>query len=171
VGIGGTSTWTTLWGDFLALLAGLGGCGYLIFAKTARQHMSLGIFTFLNMFCGSLFCVVLQVAVLGEPVSFGIDRSTGIFGFLSPDRLPLELAIVVVCNCMGTIGYVRAMQYFDSLVISVAGLMEPITAEFLGFALSVSVLPGWVGWLGNLLVAGGTLMVVWPSNKKMVAAH
>lgn len=57
------------------------------------------------------------------------------------------------------------MQYFDNLVISVAVLMQPVAAEFMAFAFGVATLPGWMGWLGNALVAGGTFAVVYPSNK------
>ena len=34
------------------------------------------------------------------------------------------------------------MQYFDSLVISVAGLCEPVIAEFMALILGVGFLPG-----------------------------
>jgi len=53
------------------------------------------------------------------------------------------------------------MQYFDSLVIAVAGLMQPVVAEFVAFFIGVSFLPGLLGWLGNLLVFGGTIAVVY----------
>jgi len=35
----------------------------------------------------------------------------------------LELIMVVLCNLFGAMGYVRAMHFFDNLVISVAALM------------------------------------------------
>lgn len=63
-------------------------------------------------------------------------------------------------NGVGTLGYIVCMQYFDNLVISVAVLMQPVAAEFMAYALGVSSLPGWLGWLGNFLVAGGTFAVV-----------
>lgn len=66
----------------------------------------------------------------------------------------------------GALGYARAMQYFENLVISVAALMEPVVAEFLAFAFSVGFLPGWTGWLGNALVALGTLAVIAPSSTR-----
>lgn len=64
----------------------------------------------------------------------------------------------------GALGYVRAMQYFDNLVISVAALMEPVVAEFLALLLGVGSLPGFLGWAGNALVAVGTFCVIAPSN-------
>lgn len=145
-----------------------GGVGYLIFASSVRTHMPLFVFTFATMFFGSLLCISFQIFALQETITFNRNTTTGVFGFLSwaPDRLPLEICIVVICNCGGTLGYIRAMQFFDPLIISVAGLMEPVTAEFLSFWFGVSMLPGYMGWLGNILVACGTLAVVWPTDNK-----
>jgi NADH:ubiquinone oxidoreductase subunit 4 (subunit M) len=79
------------------------------------------------------------------------------------DRLPLELVTVVVCNLMGTMGYVRAMKDFDNLIISVAALMEPVVATFIAYGFHVGSLPGMNGWIGNALVALGTFGVVYPT--------
>jgi drug/metabolite transporter (DMT)-like permease/ElaB/YqjD/DUF883 family membrane-anchored ribosome-binding protein len=156
-----------LTGDLLSIIASLGGVGYLVFAKSTRAHMTLFVFMFLTMFVGCLMILFFQIFVMGESVTFGMERETGIWSFLNlqRDRLPLELTMVVVCNLLGTMGYVRSMQYFDNIVISTAGLMEPVIAEFMAFAFGVSTLPGWKGWLGNALVAGGTFAVVFQSSQ------
>jgi drug/metabolite transporter (DMT)-like permease len=156
-------------GDALAILSAVGGVGYLIFAKTARQHMSLYVFMFLTMFVGCGMILVFQTLVLGERVTLDCDPNHGIGGFLvanQPDRLPLEVAMVIVCNLFGTMGYVRAMQYFDNLVISSAALLEPVVAEFMAFSFGVGRLPGWQGWLGNALVACGTFAVIYKDGEK-----
>ena len=67
---------------------------------------------------------------------------------------------------MGTMGYLRAMQYFDNLVITVATLLEPIVASFMAYILKVGLLPGWVGWLGNFSVMAGTVAVIYPNAHK-----
>jgi drug/metabolite transporter (DMT)-like permease len=165
---GGSSVLSgALIGDLLAILSSLGGVGYLVFAKSTRAHMTLFIFMFLTMFVGCLMILCFQIFVMGEHVTFGMERETGVWSFLNlqQDRLPLELTMVVVCNLLGTMGYVRSMQYFDNLVISTAGLMEPVIAEFMAFSFGVSTLPGFQGWLGNALVAGGTLAVVFQSSQ------
>lgn len=54
-----------------------------------------------------------------------------------------------------------AMQYFDNLVIAVAGLMQPVLATFTAFFIGVGLLPSIMGWIGNALVAGGTFAVVY----------
>lgn len=153
----------SLFGDALALLSAFGGVGYLIFAKTARQHIPMAIFMCMIMGVGSFLVFMFQVLVLGELVTFDMNRSHGLFGFLSMDmdRFPLEIGIVVVCNCFGAMGYVRAMQYFDNLVISSAALLEPVVAVFMAYIFGVGSLPGVQGWLGNLLVALGTLAVLY----------
>lgn len=64
------------------------------------------------------------------------------------------------------------MHYFDNLVISVAALLEPVVAELLAFMFGVGFLPGWKGWLGNALVAGGTFAVVYqPPHTRSTGGH
>ena len=63
-------------------------------------------------------------------------------------------------------GFVRAMQYFDNIIIAVATLLEPMIATMIAFGIGVGELPGTLGWAGNLLVVLGTLFVVYPSIDK-----
>lgn len=164
---GGPSAGTlTLFGDLLALLSGFGGVCYLVFAKAVRHNVPLYLFMFLVMAVGSSLTLLFQYVVLHEHLELSRDELIGIWGWMNwaPDRLPLELTMVLICNMLGALGYVRAMQYFDNLVISTAALMEPVVAEFLAFFVGVGFLPGWKGWLGNALVAVGTLAVIAPSS-------
>lgn len=71
---------------------------------------------------------------------------------------------LLISNFCGAFGLVLSMQYFSSLVIAVAGLLQPVVAEFLAFGIGVGLLPGLLGWIGNIMVAGGTLAVVYPSE-------
>ena len=164
-----------LWGDALALVAGIGGAGYLIFAKAARQHVTLYTFMFLVMAVGSTFTLLFQTIILKETVTFDRNIHHGVWGWMNfeADRLPLEVSMVLICNLMGSVGYIRAMQHFDPLVVSTAGLMEPVIATLMVFALGIGGLPGWMGWMGNALVAAGTLAVIYPTNgqAKKDASH
>jgi hypothetical protein len=55
---------------------------------------------------GAVILIIFQVFVLGEEFSFDMHYSHGIWGFLTPvpDRLPLELVTVLICNLCGTMG-------------------------------------------------------------------
>ena len=161
-----------LLGDLFALLSALAGVAYLVFAKAVRPTMNVYVFMFVVMSIGSLQTLIFLFAA-GEPVSFDADLAHGVFGWtrFEADRLPLEIAMALVCNCFGALGYVKAMHYFDNLVISVAALMEPVVAEFLSFFLNGGSLPDWIGWLGNILVACGTLAVVYQPPGEKSAAH
>jgi drug/metabolite transporter (DMT)-like permease len=158
----GSSEWSTLFGDCIALLAGAAGVGYFVFAKAVRPHIKLSLFMYSNMLFGSIVALVFAKCLLGEPMTFDREYHEGIFGWmrLEFDRLPLEIIMVIVCNILGTVGYVRAMQFFNNLVISTAGLMEPVIAELMAVLMGVGYLPGVIGWLGNLAVVAGTLLVV-----------
>lgn len=85
---------------------------------------------------------VLMVMVLTN-VELTYDRisNIGLFGWmnLESDRLPVEIAMVLLCNVIGLVGYVRAMQY---LAIATAALMEPVAAELMACVLCVGVLLG-----------------------------
>lgn len=83
-----------LLGDWIVFLCpGIGGVGYLVFAKSVRSHINLFPYMFLVMFIGCLLIVPFQIFVLHETVTFGTDIEYGIWGFLDPrfDRLPVEL--------------------------------------------------------------------------------
>ena len=73
---------------------------------------------------------------------------------------------VVICNLGGSLGYVRAMAYFDNLIISVATLMEPVVASLMAYSLRVGLLPNLMGWVGNVLVVLGTIAVLLPSSQQ-----
>jgi len=156
-----------LWGDGLAFLSALFGVGYLTFAKAVRPCMSVTVFMCLMMVCGS-FMVLLFMVSSDVEISFSSDPYHGLFGWLAwrPDRFLVEVWIVVVCNVVGTMGFVRAMASFDNIIIAVATLLEPMVACFIAYKLKVGLLPGPLGWLGNALVMMGTFCVVYPSVNK-----
>ena len=99
-------------------------------------------------------------------LEYNLNMYDGVFGWLNVNRLPVMIYMVLVVNFVGTMGFVRAMEYFDNIVIAVATLMEPLLASLIAFACNAGLLPGSLGWLGNLLVVLGTLAVVYPSVGK-----
>ena len=156
-----------LLGDGLAFLSAIFGVGYLTFAKAVRPSLPVTIFMCLNMICGS-FLVLLFMICSDLNISFSADPYHGLFGWMAwqPDRILVEIWIVVICNVLGTMGFIKAMVSFDNIVISVATLLEPMIASFIAFELKVGLLPGPLGWIGNALVMMGTFGVVYPSVSK-----
>ena len=68
---------------------------------------------------------MIQISLLGfvlfqnaSAITFDRHPVHGLFGWINweSDRLPLELYMAVVCNCLGTMGYIAVMKYFDFLV-------------------------------------------------------
>lgn len=154
-------------GDLLGIISAVAAVGYLVFAKSARDHMPIYTFMVLTMGIGAFLVWMFQLTVLREQATFDMDYNHGVWGFLLPveDRLPLEMITVVVCNDCGTLGYVQAMQHFDNFVISSAALMEPVSAEFMAVFFGVGQWPGLWGWLGNVMVASGTFVVLYNDRK------
>jgi drug/metabolite transporter (DMT)-like permease len=160
---------TAIYGDCLALAAAVVGVMYLTCAKAVRGSMSVTFFIFCVMFFGSLMVLLCIALTDGERLEWNMDPHVGVFGGFSTynERILVLLYLALVCNCLGTMGIVRAMEYFDNVVIAVATLMEPLLASLIAYAFHAGILPGLLGWFGNVLVVLGTLAVVYPSmNKK-----
>jgi drug/metabolite transporter (DMT)-like permease len=156
-----------IFGDMLALASGAAGVGYLTFAKAVRPHLATTVFMFLMMVCGAIL-VLAYMLLVEMPVTFNNDPYTGLFGWMNLEgyHIYVLMHIALICNVVGTMGYVRAMQYFENIVIAVATLLEPIAATLIAFALGVGQLPSTMGWIGNGLVVIGTLAVVYASIDK-----
>ena len=76
------------------------------------------------------------------------------------------MSIAIICNGVGTTGYIAIMKYFDPVVVAMVMLMEPCIALFQGIAVGVTTLPGWITWLGNAIVISGSMLVIWSGSKK-----
>lgn len=162
----------SIWGDVLGLISSIGGIGYIVLGKSLRSTMPVLLFMVLNMTVAS-FLILLFMWVTEQDFSFNRHVEHGVWGWmnLQPDRLPLEIGTVFVCNVLGTMGYVRAFKHFSSVIIAVAALLEPVVAAFTAVLMGVGVLPGFEGWVGNALVIFGTLAVLYPTIERSKAAE
>lgn len=159
-------------GDLLAVASGVLGVGYLTFAKACRSCMPVTLFMFMNMIFGSAI-VLLFMLIAGIDLSISRDPFNGLIGWTNADeyRIYIMIHIAVVCNIVGTMGFVRAMQYFENVIIAVATLLEPMIATIIAFVVGVGHLPGPWGWLGNVFVLVGTFLVVLPSVNTGAMSH
>ena len=162
-----------IYGDLLAMASAVGGVAYLTFAKTVRSDMSVTLFIFSVMFFGSFMVLAYLAVTDGKNLELSMDPYIGVFGWLdmANGRLPVLVYLAVVVNMIGTMGFVRAMHYFDTVIIAVATLMEPLMASLIAYVFHADQLPGPLGWFGNVLVVAGTLGVVYPSIGKAGAAE
>lgn len=162
---GGSST--AMMGNAVALSASFGTAAYLLFAKSLRSSLDIFVFMFAVMSLGSV-CLVLYMLIDGEAFTWDMDRDIGLFGWLNPDfdRMPLELYMSVICNCVGTTGYIAVLKYFDPVVPSSVMLMEPVVGSLLGVLAGTSTLPGSQTWFGDLIVAAGTFLVIRSGSRK-----
>ena len=152
-------------GNFLAFVASITVAMYLVSAKNLRPKIDLFLFMFLIFSLASVF-LLAYIIFSGQPCEFSSDEEVGVFGWISfrKDRLWLELYIAVICNGVGTTGYVALMKYFDPVVVSM--VMLPVIALFQGIAVGVSTFPGLTTWLGNAVVVSGSVMVIWSGSNK-----
>ena len=154
-------------GNILAFLASVATAQYLTVAKTLRPKVDLFVFMFL-IFTLSSVSILVYMTYIGQEYELSFHPVIGLFGWMNPqmDRLPLELFMTIICNGVGTTGYIAIMKYFDPVVVSMVMLMEPIIASFIGAAVGVSTLPGWVTWAGDAVVAVGSFLVISSGAKK-----
>ena len=159
--IGDTRSNAAFIGNSVAFSASFGTAGFLLIAKKLRPKMDLFVFMFAVMGVGSI-CLILFSLLSGQNTSFGLHPVHGILGWmnLEADRLPLELYMAIVCNCLGTTGYIAVMKYFDPIVPATVMLLEPVVWALLETAVGIAPLPGRQTWFGDLVVAGGTLLVI-----------
>ena len=154
-------------GNLLAFVSSITVAMYLVSAKNLRPKIDLFLFMFLIFSLASVF-LLAYIIFSGQPCEFSGDEEVGVFGWISfrKDRLWLELYIAVICNGVGTTGYVAIMKYFDPVVVSMVMLMEPVIALFQGIAVGVATFPGLTIWLGNTVVVSGSVMVIWSGSNK-----
>ena len=124
---------------------------------TLPLQVDLVLFMFLIFFLASVFMALYIALYSGQEYEVSFDSRIGVFGWVNmqADRLPLEIYMAIICNGVGTLGYIAIMKYFDPVVVAMVMLMEPIVATLLGLALGVSTFPSWVTWAGDGVVMVG----------------
>eukprot|EP00956_Cyclotella_meneghiniana_P012935 scaffold18488_cov59-Cyclotella_meneghiniana.AAC.10 len=154
-------------GNVLAFLASVATASYLTVAKTLRPRVDLFVFMLL-IFSYASVAVLLYMIFMDRPYKISTDPTIGLFGWvnLKMDRLPLELWMAIVCNLLGTTGYIAIMKYFDPVVVSMVMLMEPIVASVMGAICGVSSLPSLMTWAGDGVVVVGSILVILSGSKK-----
>lgn len=162
-----TMVTATALGDIVALIGASGGAIYFVLAKRLRAKMDLIVFM-CSLTLTSACVLFATLLVKGEDVAFSTDPHIGILGWVNPqpDRLYIALYLVLVCDLMGTMGYISVMKYFDPIVISVVCLLEPIVASVMGVIMGVDAVPGVLTFIGATLVIGGTFMVIATQSEK-----
>lgn len=155
-------------GNMLAFSCSVTIAVYLTVAKRLRPQVDLVLFMFLIFTLASVILLVYIMVYSGQEYEFSFDPVIGVFGWLNlqADRLPLEIYVAVICNGIGTMGYVAIMKYFDPVVVTMVMLMEPIFAAFIGKWAGVSALPGWVTWAGDGVVTIGSILVISSGSRK-----
>ncbi|OQS04014.1 Drug/Metabolite Transporter (DMT) Superfamily, partial [Thraustotheca clavata] len=160
-------TLPTMTGDLVAFVGALGGVLYLTLAERLRPNVDLMVFMYYLDLIGAILLLTIM-AGMGMPLEFSIDPHFGLWGWMAPvaNRLPVALYIIFVCDFIGTMGYVRALYYFEPIVISIVMLLEPIFATVIGILVHVEAVPGVLTLCGGLLVLAGTALVILKSPPK-----
>ena len=78
-------------------------------------QVDLVLFMFLIFTLSSVFSLLYIVILSGQEYEFSFDPVIGLFGWvnLRADRLLLELYVAIICNGVGTMGYVSSREKSD----------------------------------------------------------
>ena len=110
-----------LWGDFLALVGGVGVSGYVILGRRVRQKLSL--LSYISL-CYGTGAIILCITCL----LFGIEMS----GFSTHTWLMI-LGIATIPQLIGHSCYNWALGYFSAEFVAVSLLGEPIGCSILAY--------------------------------------
>lgn len=80
-------------------------------------------------------------------------------------RISLTIHNSRVSPHLRTLGYISVLKYFDSIVVSVIMLMEPVVGVFIGYWVGVDSLPAAQTWIGSAIVTFGSGLVVYSGSK------
>ena len=119
-------------GNILAFLASVSAAFYLTVAKRLRPNVDLVLFMFLIFTVSSLFLLVYIMAFSGQEYEFSFDPVIGLFGWINrqSDRLPLEIYIAVICNGVGTMGYIGESSISRLRIVVLFCVASSLTALF-----------------------------------------
>lgn len=105
------------------------------------------------------FVVSAIVAVSLEGAQLDMSDK-GIFGFLRLDNAVISfLGNGIVCTFFGVYGYIWALKYFSSVFVMNLVLIEPVIAQVVGVFFGTDEWPGWMTWLGVVIVSGAVNII------------
>jgi drug/metabolite transporter (DMT)-like permease len=144
----------TVAGDLVAVVGALAMAIYLGVGGSLRKWLPLFLYTFPVTAMSALVSGLISLA-LEDGVTFGGLGEAALFGFLGDGK---RLGIVLAAAfCSGILGHTLAnfsLQHINPLVVSVAGLWEPLLGSVLGWLAGVQSVPGVA-----TLVAGPVLIL------------
>lgn len=141
-------------GDLVATVGALAMALYLAVGGSVRKWLPLFLYTFPVTAASAVVSGLISLA-FEEGVSFAGLGPASLFGFLGDGR---RLGLVVAAaGCSGILGHTLAnfsLQHINPLIVSVAGLWEPLLGSVLGWMAGVQAVPGVA-----TLVAGPVLIL------------
>lgn len=140
-----------LFGDCIALtVSPIYAAFYMMNTKNVKKMPAMIVLHILS--CVQVLCYILLMLYktdLDFALIFSADPHQGMFGWTSPEFLPLSLFLVApIGGVLGTGSYVFLLDYFTPLAVANLFLMEPVFAQGLGIMLGQDNFPGMMTYLG-----------------------
>lgn len=104
--------------------------------------------------------VMMKLAFMDEFDFFSLDVNWGGFGFLDSDEAFAAIVCYgLSCGFFGNAGYVICLLFFSPVIVSACFLLEPFLGQMIGYLMDIDHFPGWLTWIGTLLVLIGILLI------------
>ena len=142
--------------DFLMLASNIPALLYFGFSRSLMRNRILTHVLVTNFLIALIFSVG---AILNEEAKMNINRSNGLFGWLSADIAFTSIFFFgFFATFFGSVGYVLSMQFYSPITCMNAYLLEPVFAQLLGCIFGIDKSPGIVTILGVIAIAFGTVI-------------
>ena len=126
---------------------------YILMMTTAndfKKRIDIGVIVLYGAVFNFVVAFVYSLAF--EGVSFD-TTDDGIWGFFAQKNLELCFLWGSVFTCFFAIqGYIIALIFYPQISVMNFHLLEPIVSQLIGVAMGVDEWPGWMTWVGVVIV-------------------
>ena len=102
--------------------------------------------------------------------TLSFDIEFGLFGFLNSSNLfYCFVPFGIFAGFFGLPGYVVALKFFSPVLVSTSMLLEPFISQLFGYYFEIDKAPGFLTYLGTLIVIVGIFSIQSASKVEKVS--
>ena len=147
-------------GKYLVCLAStLAGSFFLLIIGLLVKEVPTCTLLFSQSMLAFLYNALLLRMIYGSDYEFfSINPDQGAFGIFSQD-MDATIAFVLSAGFWGSAEYILGPLFFSPVILSSVILLEPFLAQLIGYGLEIDQMPGWMTWIGTIMVILGILAI------------
>ena len=124
------------------------------------ESMPVFINLFIQTILGLIYaCIACWIAVDNYSL-FSMDKKLSTMGMFHPDEFVTVFFIFgPSAGFLGNMGYLCALKFHSTIVVSGSFLFEPLVSQLFGYFLDIDKFPGWMTWVGAFCVFLGIALI------------